>query len=311
MIRLSVNTHRTYRFFGGEQQMGRFFAAYIVLVSVLVTGAVFTARGIAPWLPGSSFISYATHDGSVFTFSALSPARGHTVELATDLDFNTYYTTASDATTVLTAASTEGGNALRTFNLFDGTSRDVPYTDFLPTYTTPAPNGDWLFTMGVSGFVRVDGDTGATTPLTDILGDGGVLSPDGDKLAYMGFEGLFLHDMTTGQRTPLAQSVQGLPSYSQARFSPDGKQLTYISDSYVSEDNGLFVIDMATRDTRKLTDDTVEAVDYPTWAPDGRHIAYTGLVMGASNIYVVNVNTGATRPLTDDRTFQQHLAWSK
>lgn len=58
---------------------------------------------------------------------------------------------------------------------------------------------------------------------------------------------------------------------------------------------------------------TVEGVDQvlsPTWSPDGRRLAFSGTAGGLSDLYIHDLQTGATLPLTDDPFSDLQPAWS-
>ena len=48
----------------------------------------------------------------------------------------------------------------------------------------------------------------------------------------------------------------------------------------------------------------------PTWSPDGREIAFTAIADGFTDLYLLNLNSGAVRPLTHDSFAELEPAWS-
>ncbi|MGN6592631.1 MAG: hypothetical protein ACTHJX_07025, partial [Terriglobales bacterium] len=48
----------------------------------------------------------------------------------------------------------------------------------------------------------------------------------------------------------------------------------------------------------------------PTWSPDGRQIAFSAIAGGFTNLYLLNLDNGAVRKLTDDRYAELQPAWS-
>ena len=48
----------------------------------------------------------------------------------------------------------------------------------------------------------------------------------------------------------------------------------------------------------------------PAWSPDGRNIVFSALAGGVTNLFVYDLNTGSSRPLTDDAYTELQPAWS-
>jgi len=71
-------------------------------------------------------------------------------------------------------------------------------------------------------------------------------------------------------------------------WSPDGRTI-----AYRHEWNEIWLLDMETLERRVLTDGCT-----PAWSPDGGSIAYVG-AEDMQNIYVIEVETGAVRKLTN------------
>src|SRR5690606_5134805 len=54
----------------------------------------------------------------------------------------------------------------------------------------------------------------------------------------------------------------------------------------------------------------VDAIATPAWSPDGRHIAFSGSDRGITDLYIVEVESGALRRLTRDRFGDLQPTWS-
>ncbi|HEY3490518.1 MAG TPA: hypothetical protein VGK27_10425 [Candidatus Deferrimicrobiaceae bacterium] len=80
------------------------------------------------------------------------------------------------------------------------------------------------------------------------------------------------------------------------RWSPGGQEITYVA---TGEDGvaGLFVYDLATRESRRLlaTDAPIAA---PAWSPDGRFIVYVSGETGVFNLFACPAAGGAPRQVT-------------
>jgi hypothetical protein len=88
-------------------------------------------------------------------------------------------------------------------------------------------------------------------------------------------------------------------------WSPDGSRIAYARlhrGAHGSLVNDLYVVDVASGRKRRLTTD--RRATSPTWAPDGRRLAFVGAATpdGASsptaNVYVLDTETGTETPLT-------------
>ncbi len=84
-------------------------------------------------------------------------------------------------------------------------------------------------------------------------------------------------------------------------WSPDGRQIAYarqIRGENGSLVNDLFLVDVATGRTRRLTRDRRAAS--PTFAADGQRLAFVGVERGTgtANVFALDLATGRERPLT-------------
>ncbi len=99
-------------------------------------------------------------------------------------------------------------------------------------------------------------------------------------------------------------------------WSPDGRQIAFTSDRGGKKD--IYIIDINNRKVTQLTKNVrfVNSAKEPSWSPDGKFIAYARNVINESiNIYIINVKTKETKPLTppiDDvlRTQRSNPRWS-
>lgn len=70
-------------------------------------------------------------------------------------------------------------------------------------------------------------------------------------------------------------------------WSPDGKELLYVSNREPNEDQffnyDMFALNIADRESRRIT--STENAEYrPRWSPDGKHIAYEGTRRGLTDL---------------------------
>ncbi|MGE5139345.1 MAG: TolB family protein [Rudaea sp.] len=88
----------------------------------------------------------------------------------------------------------------------------------------------------------------------------------------------------------------------------------------VGNDGNIYVMDAAGKSRAQLTKDgdagTAKRYDFPTWAPDGRHIAYVGITYSNANptsaaLYSSDPGGGPSRTLfQSDQSFPFYLYWS-
>jgi Dipeptidyl aminopeptidases/acylaminoacyl-peptidases len=114
------------------------------------------------------------------------------------------------------------------------------------------------------------------------------LAPDGKTLVYVrGANDIMLDrtraslwsiDVASGEQIPL---VAGSGSYTQPRWSPDGRRLAYLSRATGQTGTQLFVRWMQTGATARITG-LPDAPHGITWSPDGKRIAYTMFVPDAA-----------------------------
>ena len=92
-------------------------------------------------------------------------------------------------------------------------------------------------------------------------------------------------------------------------WSPDSKQFAFTAFS--KGRNILVINDVESGKTLKeLPIKGVQAFSNPAWSPDGKTIVVTGLVEGQTDLYAVNIRTGAVEQLTNDANSEMHPHWA-
>jgi Tol biopolymer transport system component/DNA-binding winged helix-turn-helix (wHTH) protein len=79
------------------------------------------------------------------------------------------------------------------------------------------------------------------------------------------------------------------------RFSPDGKQLAFISSR--SGRPAVWLADAQGQSARQLTFMEATLIGFPRWSPDGARIAFHGSNGGERTVYVADATTGKTTAL--------------
>ncbi len=93
------------------------------------------------------------------------------------------------------------------------------------------------------------------------------VSPDGKTIVFDLLGDLYLLPMSGGEARPIAT---GMPWDCQPRFSPDGKQIAFISDR--SGNDNVWVMNADGSKPRAVTKETKYNFAGPAWAPDGDYI---------------------------------------
>jgi Tol biopolymer transport system component len=115
------------------------------------------------------------------------------------------------------------------------------------------------------------------------------VSPDGQTLVFDLLGDLYTMPVTGGSATRL---TSGMGYDMHPRFSPDGRQVVYVSD--LSGDENLWIYSLETRQSRQLTRGWNSTYLSPTWTPDGQYIAASrgAPLSGAEKIWLFHVNGG-------------------
>jgi surface antigen Omp85-like protein/WD40 repeat protein len=148
-----------------------------------------------------------------------------------------------------------------------------------------------------------------------------VLSPDGTQFAVFSTRSLFsfdlyLADAKTGDIKKKLFSSDADPHLDSLRFldsagtwSPDGSHFALVVQT--KGDNELAILNVASHKIERQID-IPEAGQLwnPAWSPDGRSIAVSGSVGGWTDLFVVDVDSGSSRRLTNDAYAELQPEWS-
>lgn len=94
------------------------------------------------------------------------------------------------------------------------------------------------------------------------------VSPDGKTIVFDMLGDIYTMPVTGGEATRIAE---GLAYEMHPRFSPDGRQIAFISDRGGGDNIWLMSVDGSAK--RQLTRETFTLLNSPAWSPDGRFIA--------------------------------------
>jgi hypothetical protein len=147
------------------------------------------------------------------------------------------------------------------------------------------------------------------------------LSPDGRYLAFLSERSLFsidlyVADTATGRILHKLTSTASDPHYSSLQFIAsagawDAESRRLAIAAVVDGKPALSIFDAPDGDReREVRIDQVDEIFNPTWSPDGRFVAFTGMRRGLTDLYVVELATGQVRQLTNDPYADLQPAWA-
>jgi Tol biopolymer transport system component len=181
-----------------------------------------------------------------------------------------------------------------------------------------------VFADGDNQIVLVDADNGDIRKRVAIEGMGAIQgpswSPDGRSIVFSGSEGgitdLFLYDVEAETTTRLTDDKN---ADFQPVFSPDGRYVAYVTDrspetdfvrlTYAKFQLAILDLESGRVETLDLFGPKVKHIN-PQYSPDGRHLFFISDVDGFSNIYRMEVETGAVDRITNVATGVSGITWS-
>lgn len=133
------------------------------------------------------------------------------------------------------------------------------------------------------------------------------VSPDGKTLVFDLLGDLYLLPINGGQARALTHSIAW---EQQARFSPDGKQIAYISDA--GGGDNVWVMNVDGSNARAVSTEDYRLLNNPVWHPNGQFIAarkhYTGTrSAGSGEIWLYHVGGGKGVALNEKPNWQKDL----
>jgi len=137
-------------------------------------------------------------------------------------------------------------------------------------------------------------------------------SPDSKSIVFVydrlqGTDGKLQIDVINADGTAQKNLVPHKEFEESPRWSPDGKQLLWVSTRSKNQD--LHLVSADGKVLKQLTNDL--ALDNnPSWSPDGKKIAFCSARGGNLDIYVMNTDGSDVRRLTDHPRMDYWPVWS-
>ena len=119
------------------------------------------------------------------------------------------------------------------------------------------------------------------------------VSPDGRTIVFDHLGDLYTMPIAGGKATPL---TRGMAVDAQPRFSPDGRQIVFVSDRGGA--SNVWIMSLDKRDTVQVTRDRSQSFDSPEWTPDGRYI----VVSRGNNLHMFHKGGGSGAQLNPAAT---------
>jgi len=147
------------------------------------------------------------------------------------------------------------------------------------------------------------------------------LSPDGTKVIYFSEKDLFsidlfLADARTGEVIRKITNTATNPHFESLSFLTSAGAWDHAGKRFVfpglsKGDPVLTIVDVDQgRTEREIRVSEVHEIVNPTWSPDGKQVAFSGLVGGFNDLFVYDLDKSALRRLTTDAYAEVDPAWS-
>ncbi|HEY5723677.1 MAG TPA: amidohydrolase family protein [Allosphingosinicella sp.] len=132
--------------------------------------------------------------------------------------------------------------------------------------------------------IRIDTDEGSWMNVD--------VSPDGRTIAFDLLGDIYVMPIAGGTPRRIAE---GLAYDQQARFSPDGRRIAFVSDR--GGGDNIWLMNADGSDKKPLTKEEFRLLNQPSWSPDGRFITAkkhftTGRSLGTGEVWLYHVSGG-------------------
>src|SRR3954466_4955121 len=147
------------------------------------------------------------------------------------------------------------------------------------------------------------------------------ISPDGKLFAFFSSRNLFSIDLFVGDATtgkvikklggPSSDAHFDAISFinSAGDWSPDGSEFAFIV--YAEGANEIAILNTrSTNVERRIKLPGIGSVSHVSWSPDGRNLVLSGQAGGISDLYLLDLNAGTIKQLTNDKYADIQPTWS-
>ena len=147
------------------------------------------------------------------------------------------------------------------------------------------------------------------------------VSPDGSRIVYLGQREVFsvdlwVADARTGEVQGRLATANANPHLDQLAYmntsgtwSPDGRRFAFVT--YAQGDNQIAVANVEERTiVERYPLEEVGGIYSMDWSPEGERIVFSGTSGGVTNLYMLDLERGTARKLTDDRWSELHPSFS-
>jgi Tol biopolymer transport system component/imidazolonepropionase-like amidohydrolase len=145
---------------------------------------------------------------------------------------------------------------------------------------------------------QLDFDTTSERPVKGIVRP--ALSPDGNRIVFEALNQLWVMDIGGKPR----QLTNGSYYKQSPAWSPDGKQIAYSSDKAGTAD--IYILDLATKSERRVTNLPDSAEIEPAWSPDGKKLAF----QKEATTYTVDLASGEIKEAIKATYEPGRASWS-
>ncbi|QCE35473.1 Tol-Pal system protein TolB [Acetobacteraceae bacterium] len=123
-------------------------------------------------------------------------------------------------------------------------------------------------------------------------------NPVKDEIAFLSYAGerprVYLYDLRKGEQRVLGE-FSGM-SYA-PRYAPDGKSLV-LAETTRSGGSDMYIVDLATKEKRRLTHAPGVIDTSPCFSPDGKRIVFNSDRGGSPQLYIMNVDGGEAKRIS-------------
>ena len=167
------------------------------------------------------------------------------------------------------------------------------------TASETKPKWDVNNSPGLAAKVSIDTRTGTWMSID--------VSPDGKTIVFDLLGDLYTLPITGGEARSLTHSMAW---DMQARFSPDGKRIAYVSDA--GGGDNIWVMNADSSDPKPVSKEETQLLNNPAWHPDGnyliarKHFAGTRS-LGSGEIWLYHASGGKGVQLNEKPNWQKDL----